>query len=64
VIPIYSRVLACTDRLDPDGVQRGQRGYVVEDYGDGDYEVEFSRPDGTTIWLGAMSEAELEIDPE
>jgi len=32
-----------------DHVKNGDCGYTIEDYGDGNFEVEFSRPDGTTF---------------
>ena len=58
---IYRRVAAATDRLSSEGVQRGQVGYVVEVWKDGALEVEFMRPDGTTIWLGPMTEDEVAV---
>lgn len=58
---IHSRVVATTDRLSSEGVQRGQVGYVVNVWKDGALEIEFMRPDGTTIWLGPMSENEVAV---
>jgi hypothetical protein len=45
---IYSRVILINDRYADEGVRRGAIGYVIEVYPDGIYEVEFSKPDGTT----------------
>lgn len=42
----YSRVRLVTDRFKEEGVKKGNIGYIIEKYDDGNYEVEFS--DGTT----------------
>lgn len=42
-------------------IAAGDVGYVIEDYGDGNYEVEFSRPDGTTRALVVLSKKEIEV---
>lgn len=56
----YTRVMACTDRHKGDGVHHGMIGYVIEVYGDGNYEVEFSDPaTGITIAQLVLSEQEL-----
>ncbi|WP_373558400.1 DUF4926 domain-containing protein [Burkholderia sp. MSMB1072] len=34
---------------------RSSRGYIIEDYGNGNCEVEFSRPDGTTKALTVIT---------
>jgi len=55
-IKIYERVRYigpsdCFERIKPSDV-----GYVIEDYGDGSYEVEFSEPDGVTRAQEALPE--------
>ncbi|HET8522843.1 MAG TPA: DUF4926 domain-containing protein [Thermomicrobiales bacterium] len=43
------------------GVGAGSVGVVVEDWADGSYEVEFSRPDsGETIAILTLQESEIE----
>ncbi len=43
------------------GVDAGSVGVVVEDWSDGSYEVEFSRPDsGETIAILILQESEIE----
>jgi hypothetical protein len=44
---MYSRVRLVTDRFIIEGIPRGTIGYIIEDHED-NYEIEFSRPDGTT----------------
>ena len=45
------------------GVGRGAIGFVLDVYDDG-YEVEFSRPDGTTIAWFAVKSEDIEPAPE
>lgn len=42
MIPQYSRVKLVTDRHESEGGHLGMVGYIIEVYGDGNYEVEFS----------------------
>ena len=58
-LPYLSLVRLKSDRHRAEGVADGALGVVVEVYGDGDYEVEFSDPDGTTIALLTLDEEEL-----
>jgi Domain of unknown function (DUF4926) len=64
MIEIYSRVRLLTDRFYSEGVALGDIGYVIETYPGGNYEVEFSRSDGTTIALVVAREDELVLEPE
>ncbi len=57
----YSRVFLLTDRFRPQGTARGAVGYVIETYDNGDCEIEFSRPDGTTYAQITAHTAELTI---
>jgi Domain of unknown function (DUF4926) len=45
----YSQVQLVTDQYQERGVSVGAIGTILEVYDDGDYEVEFSHNDGTTI---------------
>lgn len=55
-LALYSRVIYDG----PDGlyecIARNDVGYVIEDYGDGNYEVEFSDVDGSTKAQSVISE--------
>jgi hypothetical protein len=57
--PQYSRVRFLTDAFAPEGASLGCIGYIVEVYDDA-YEVEVSREDGSTQFLGAVSDLHLE----
>jgi hypothetical protein len=56
----YSRVRLVTDDYKNEGVSGGAVGYIIETYDDGVYEVEFSKPGGTTAALLTLEESELE----
>jgi hypothetical protein len=47
-INLYSRVQFVGPVNDYPDLRIGDIGYVIEDYEDGNYEVEFSNPDGST----------------
>jgi hypothetical protein len=53
-----------TDRyLASEGVGRGAIGFILDVYDDG-YDVEFSRPDGTTIAWFFLEPTDIEPAPE
>lgn len=56
----YTQIRLVTNDYENEGVSKGNVGYIVETYEDGDYEVEFSDPGGRTIALLALRESELE----
>lgn len=56
----YCPVRLITDRYTAQGVKQGHIGVVLEIWEKGDYEVEFSDTDGTTLLLGSFPESELE----
>jgi hypothetical protein len=58
-LPYLSLVRLNSDRHRAEGVDAGALSVVVEVYGDGTYEVEFSDSDGTTIALLSLDEDEL-----
>jgi hypothetical protein len=60
----YSRVRLMTDRFESQGVSAGMFGYVIEVYDGGNYEVEFSDEDGTTIAQIVATEHDLAPEPE
>lgn len=47
-ISIYNRVRYLRPLNTKDEIKTGDIGYVIEDYGDGNFEVEFSDPNGVT----------------
>jgi hypothetical protein len=57
----YSQVELVTDSYQERGVSIGAIGTIVEVYDDGDYEVEFSHPDGMTIAWFAVSQNEVKL---
>ena len=59
--PIYSRVRYVGSANVEEKLKPGDIGYVIEDYGDGNYEVEFSDPDGTTRVLVVIAGSDLEL---
>jgi len=54
-------VVALTENLPEDGLIRGQVGTVVEDFGDGAYEVEFSDDEGRAYGQLAVSSDRLMV---
>ena len=61
----YSRVMLATDKHQNEGAKRGMVGYVLENYGDRNYEVEFSDPKtGVTVAQVVVAESDLVAAPE
>jgi Domain of unknown function (DUF4926) len=60
-LKVFSRVEFVGQRHDE--LSTGDVGYIIEDYGDGNYEVEFSSPDGSTRVQAVISENELALKP-
>lgn len=58
----YVRVRLLTDRFQSEGLQPGAFGYIIEVYPGGEYEVEFSQTDGTTIAQVVLTESEFAVD--
>ena len=58
-LKMYSRVRLVTDRFIIEGIPRGAIGYVIEDHGD-KYEIEFSRPDGTSYAQIVVASEDIE----
>jgi hypothetical protein len=61
ILNVYNRVRYVGapgefERVSPDDI-----GYVIEDYGDGNFEVEFSNPDGTTRTQAVIARQNLEL---
>jgi Domain of unknown function (DUF4926) len=59
----YSAVELLTDRYRDRGVSAGAIGTILEVYNQEAYEVEFSRPDGTTIAWFALPQNEVRALP-
>jgi hypothetical protein len=58
----YSRVKLLTDKFKDEGVVKGNIGYIIEIYDDGNYEVEFSDSGtGVTIAQIVVSPDEIEL---
>lgn len=62
-LPEFSPIRLTTDRFLSKGVGLGAIGFILDVYNDG-YEVEFSRPDGTTIAWFAVKPEDIEPAPE
>jgi hypothetical protein len=60
-IEIYNRVRYIGASGKVEQVSAGDIGYVIEDYGDGNFEVEFSNPDGATRAQAVISRQDLEL---
>lgn len=61
----YNRVKLKTDKYISEGVKCGDAGFIIEEYDDGNFEVEFSNPkNGITIALIVASPQELELVEE
>jgi hypothetical protein len=57
----FQRVKLLTNKYNSEGIRVGDIGYILEVYGDGYYEVEFSDINGETICIFAFPETELEL---
>lgn len=62
-IRIYDRVRFVGPRSLVSSLKPGDIGYVIGDYGDGNYEVEFSNADGTTRVQEVIAVEHLENAP-
>jgi hypothetical protein len=63
--PEYSRVKLVTDKYEDEGGHWGMIGYIIEVYGDGHYEVEFSDAStGTTLAQLVVNQKDLVLFPE
>jgi hypothetical protein len=57
----YDRVRVVTSRFEDEGVPLGTVGYVIEEYADGNLEVEVSATDGSTIAEFVAAQDDLEL---
>lgn len=65
MIPLYSRVVLITDAYEAEGARRGMVGYVIEQYPDERFEVEFSDSmTGVTVAQVVVGELDIELRPE
>lgn len=55
-LSIYSRVCYLGPVNTQEKIKPGDIGYIIEDHGNGNYEVEFSGPDGETRALVVILE--------
>ncbi|HVZ39958.1 MAG TPA: DUF4926 domain-containing protein [Candidatus Kapabacteria bacterium] len=60
----YSRVRLITSKYQSEGVGLGMFGYIIESYGDGKFEVEFSDANGNTIAQIVAEGKDLAAAPE
>ena len=60
-LSIYNRVRYVGPVNVQEQINPGDIGYIIEDYGDGNYEVEFSEPDGVTRALVVIDARDLEV---
>lgn len=61
---MYDRVRVLTARFDAEGVAPGAEGYIVDEYDDGCFEVEFSNSDGSTLALIVVSRDDVQLVEE
>ena len=59
-IPQYSRARVRTERFLDEGVRKGDLGWIIENYPDGVYEVEFSNAQGITVAQIVATDDDLE----
>jgi hypothetical protein len=57
---VYQCVRLRTDRFEESGAKNGDVGFIIEIYSDGNFELEFSRPDGTTYALFVAGPEDVE----
>ena len=62
-LPQFSSILLLNDDHLAEGVRRGGLGVILDVYEDGEYEVEFSREDGSIIAWFAVRPDEVEPAP-
>lgn len=60
-LSIYNRVRYVGPVNVQEQINPGDIGYIIEDYGDGNYEVEFSDQNGTTRALAVIAANRLEL---
>ena len=61
MLPDYCRVKLKTNRFEKEGIVSGAIGYVIENYNDGNYEVEFSNKEGVSIAQIVVPESDLDL---
>jgi len=62
---LFERVRVLPADSHPIGVSAGMVGYIIADYGDGNFEIEFSDPEtGETLLLAVLNGTALEGWPE
>jgi len=61
MIPLYSRVRILTDRFSDLGISTGAVGTTIEDWGDGNFEIDISDSEGTTLAMFVAHESEFEL---
>ena len=60
----YDRVKLISDHYTEENIPPGSVGYIIEVYSDNDFEVEFSREDGTTFAQTVIQSKDIQIYPE
>lgn len=60
MLTLYSRVIYVGPNNLYDCIESNDVGYIIEDYGDGNYEVEFSDADGSTRTQSVIPEIFLQ----
>ncbi|MDO4729546.1 MAG: DUF4926 domain-containing protein [Bacteroidota bacterium] len=58
---LYDIVRLTTDKYESDGIKKGDIGVILEDYEDGNVEVDFSEYNSPNIIMKSFSKKDLEI---
>lgn len=58
---LYKKVKIISNKFEDHGILHGVEGYVIEDHGDGYYDVEFSKKGGETLAILILSLSDFEL---
>ncbi|MDK2763739.1 DUF4926 domain-containing protein [Alteromonas sp. 07-89-2] len=58
---LYKKVVLKASEFKDEGLPEGVVGYVIDDFGDGNYDVEFSNENGETIDILVLNSNQFEL---
>ncbi|TGE75630.1 hypothetical protein C7Y70_20535 [Pseudoalteromonas sp. KS88] len=61
MIKIYSKIRLTSSAYREKGVNEGSEGYIIEDFEDGNFDVEFSDSKGETKAILILTSTEFEV---